>query len=261
MPAHATCKRVFRLLDPVPFQGWFLRWRRAVAEATQGEGSAVDGKPLRRSFAKGPAKRAVHLVSAGAPENGGGLGQRRVEAKSNESTAFPEFLELLARKGGLVTSAAMGWQRALARQMVERPADDVLARKGNPPTLEPAGAPLLVRGPAAEAHRPKCDSYAHSERGQGRVETRCSGMTDPMDTVFAAAAWPGRQSSGRVEAARTLAGTTTIEQRFSLPSLQPDAQEFARAVRNPWDIENRLQGTLDVPFRADPSRLRKAHGP
>ena len=37
IPSQDTCKRVLRLLDPVPLQACFLRWRQAVAEVTAGE--------------------------------------------------------------------------------------------------------------------------------------------------------------------------------------------------------------------------------
>ena len=63
-----------------------------------------------------------------------------------------------------------------------------------------------------------------------------------------------------MEAARTLAGETTVEQRFSLTSLPPKAPRFARAVRNHWGIENGLHWTLDVTFHEDQSRLRTGHG-
>jgi predicted transposase YbfD/YdcC len=261
IPSHDTFNRVFRLLDPVQFQTCFLSWMRTVAEATQGEVIAIDGKTLRRSFDTGTATRAIHMVSAWAAENGVVLGQRKVDTKSNEITAIPELLEVLALKGCIVTIDAMGCQRAIARQIVECQADYVLALKGNQPTLEQAVAHLLVTGPEAEAHRTKCDYYEHSERSHGRVETRCSWITDHMNTVLDAAAWPGLRSIGMVEATRTLAGETTREQRFYLTSLKPDAQELARAVRNHWGIENGLHWTLDGTFREDHSRLRKDHGP
>jgi hypothetical protein len=99
MPSHDTFNRVLWRLDPVQLQACFLRWRPAVAEATAGEVVAIDGKALRRSFAKGAAQRAIPMVSAGATENGVVLGQRKGDSKSHEITAIPELLDLLALKG------------------------------------------------------------------------------------------------------------------------------------------------------------------
>jgi predicted transposase YbfD/YdcC len=261
IPSHDTFTRVFRLLDPVQFQACFLSWMQAVAEVTRGEVIAIDGKTLRRSFDKGTAKRAIDMVSAWATENGVVLGQRKVDAKSNEITAIPELLELLALQGCIVTIDAMGCQRAIAQQIVERRADYVLALKGNQPTVQQAVEQFFVTGPEANAHRTACDYYEHSERGHGRVETRCYWITDELEAGLKTAAWPGLHSIGMVEAVRTLAGETTVEQRLYLTSLKPDAQEFARAVRNHWGIENGLHWTLDVTFREDQSRLRKGHSP
>jgi predicted transposase YbfD/YdcC len=261
IPSHDTFNRVLRLLEPVQFQACFLSWMQAVAEATQGEVVAIDGKRLRRSFDKGTAKRAIHMVSAWATENGVVLGQRKVDAKSNEITAIPELLALLALKGCIVTIDAMGCQRTIAQQIVEQHADYVLALKGNQPTLEQAVAHFFVTGPEADTQLTVCDYYEQSERGHGRIETRCYWITDKLDAKLTAAAWPGLQSIGMVEARRTLAGETTVEQRFYLTSLKPNAQQFARAVRNHWGIENGLHWTLDVTFREDQSRLRTGHSP
>jgi len=107
IPSHDTFNRVFRVLDPVQFQACFLSWMQAVADETQGEVVAIDGKTLRRSFDRSSAKRAIHMVSAWATENGVVLGQRKVDDKSNEITAIPELLELLALKGCIVTIDAM----------------------------------------------------------------------------------------------------------------------------------------------------------
>lgn len=63
-----------------------------------------------------------------------------------------------------------------------------------------------------------------------------------------------------VQAARTLAGETSVEHRFYLTSLPPEAPQFAQAMRRHWGIENQLHWTLDVTFREDPSRLRMGHG-
>jgi len=260
IPSHDTFNRVFRLLDPVQFQGCFLRWMQAVAEVTAGEVVALDGKALRRSFEKGTAKRAIHMVSAWASENGVVLGQRKVDTKSNEITAIPALLELLALKGCIVTIDAMGCQRASAQKIVEQGADYVLALKGNQPTLEQAVERFFVSGPEAEAHRTASDFSEQAEQGHGRVETRCAWISADLEAEVQAAAWPGLRSIGMVEATRTVAGETSVEHRFYLTSLPPAAAQFAQAVRKHWGIENQLHWTLDVTFREDQSRLRTGQG-
>ena len=260
IPSHDTLDRVLRLLDPAQFQSCFLRWMQAVAEVTAGEVVAIDGKVLRRSFEKGTAKRAIHMVSAGATENGVVLGQRKVDTKSNEITAIPELLDLLALKGCIVTIDAMGCQRTIAQTIVAQEADYVLALKGNQPTLEQAVAHFFVSGPQAEEHRTSSETFTHTERGHGRVETRSAWISAELPPAVTAVAWPGLCSIGMVEATRTVAGATSSEARFYLTSLPPDAEQFAQAVRNHWGIENQLHWTLDVTFREDQSRLRTGHG-
>src|SRR5712691_2844412 len=168
IPSHDTFNRVLRLLDPVEFQACFLRWMQAVAEVTAGEVVAIDGKALRRSFAKRTGKRAIHMVSAWASENGVVLGQRKVDTKSNEITAIPELLDLLALKGCIVTIDAMGCQRTIAQKIVEHGADYVLALKGNQPTLEQAVERFFVTGPEAEAHRTQSEYHEQTEQGHGQ---------------------------------------------------------------------------------------------
>jgi predicted transposase YbfD/YdcC len=260
VPSHDTFNRVLQLLDPVEFQASFLRWMQTVAAVTAGEVVAIDGKVLRRSFAKGTGKPAIHMVSAWASENGVVLGQRKVDTTSNEITAVPALLDLLLLKGCIVTIDAMGCQRAIAEKMGEHGADYVLALKGNQPTLEQAVEHFFVSGPEAEAHRIQSAYTEQTEYTHGREETRRAWISSALTAELQAAAWPGLQSVGMVEATRTVGGKTSIKQRFYLSSLPPDADHFAQAVRKHWGIENQLHWSLDVTFREDQSRLRTGHG-
>jgi predicted transposase YbfD/YdcC len=54
------------------------------------------------------------------------LGQEATDEKSNEITAIPKRLELLALKGCIVTLDAMGCQRAIAEQIIDQGGDYVL---------------------------------------------------------------------------------------------------------------------------------------
>ncbi len=75
------------------------------------------------------------MVSAWAVEQGLVLGQRKVDAKSNEITAIPELLDGLDRQGGVVTIDVMGGQTAMAEKIISQQADYLLAVKGKQGTL------------------------------------------------------------------------------------------------------------------------------
>ena len=56
-------------------------------------------------------------------------------------------------------------------------------------------------------------------------------------------------------------GTVTREQRYYISSLTVDPAQHAIVIRSHWGIENKLHWVLDVAFREDESRIRKANGP
>src|SRR5437667_7356495 len=94
---------------------------------------AIDGKTVRRSYHKG--KAPIHMVSAFAARQRLVLGQVKVAEKSNEIVAIPKLLEMLAIEGAIVTIDAMGCQRDIAQQIIDKKADYVLALKGNQGSL------------------------------------------------------------------------------------------------------------------------------
>ncbi len=60
-------------------------------------------------------KAAIHRVSAWATAQGLCLGQVKTDATSNDITAIPKLLDILALAGRIVTIDAMGCQTAMAR--------------------------------------------------------------------------------------------------------------------------------------------------
>src|SRR5512134_1713841 len=131
IPSHDTFGRVFSLIDAQQFQLAFYEWVWAVNDIIQGQIVNLDGKQLRGSKDTGLGKRAIYMVSAWATENEVVLGQRKVNEKSNEITAIPELLKMLALSGCLVTIDAIGTQTEIARTIVEAGADYVLSVKEN----------------------------------------------------------------------------------------------------------------------------------
>ena len=95
-------------IDPDAFETCFTAWVGTIATPGEPEVVAIDGKTLRRSFDRGRDLATLHLASAWASEQPLVLGQRRVDGKSNEITAIPELLKVLALENTLVTLDAMG---------------------------------------------------------------------------------------------------------------------------------------------------------
>lgn len=131
IPSHDTFNRVFQALDPKQFQTCFLNWMNAVAEVLPTQVIALDGKTVRGSRDEPRGKAAIHMVSAWAASNRLVLAQVKVDAKSNEITAIPELLRALTIEGCIVTIDAMGTQRAIAKQILDKGGDYVLALKEN----------------------------------------------------------------------------------------------------------------------------------
>jgi len=167
IPRHDTIARVVSRLNPEVLQGYFLAWMQAVAEATEGRVVAIDGKTLRRSFDRASRTSALHLVSAWASGNGVVLGQVKTEEKSNEITAIPVLLELLELKGCIVTLDAMRCQREIARKIVEKKADYVLAVKGNQGVLYEELVEFLTRPSGAISSRLPMTTMKRRTRATG----------------------------------------------------------------------------------------------
>ncbi len=99
IPSHDTFSDVCSRLDPGQFQKCFMTWPPAVADLTPGEVAAIYGKTSRPSHDPHADKGALPLVSTWASTNALTLGHVKTGEKSNEISAIPRLLHLLALKG------------------------------------------------------------------------------------------------------------------------------------------------------------------
>jgi len=265
IPSHDTVGDVFARLDADHFQDCFLNWIQAVSVVTQGQVVAIDGKTLRRSHDRTLGKNAIHMVSAWATHNQLVLGQVKIDEKSNEITAIPALLQALSVAGCIVTIDAMGCHKSIAQTIVAHDADYVLALKDNQGRLY-EDVQLLFADLLDSGGRAFPSAYAETvEKGHGRVETRrCWTISDTacVQALRGASQWPQLQTVAMIQAERvTPSGLHTLETRYYIASLGGPARPILDATRSHWGIENGLHWVLDVAFREDESRVRKAHAP
>lgn len=254
-PRHDTYNRVFQALDPEKFSDCLSRWTQSVRAALGGEVVALDGKSLRRARNEGEDMRVI--VSAWASESGLLLGQRKVRNKSNEITAVPELLRALELAGCIVTADALHCQKNIAKEIIEADADYVLALKGNQGTAYTEIKTFL--DDAIERKDARVIFHQTVEKSHGRLETRSYWQSERIGWFADRGEWEGLRSVGVVEARREIKGKESVERRYYLSSLPANGENFARAVRGHWGVENQLHWVLDVVFGEDQSRARTGH--
>jgi predicted transposase YbfD/YdcC len=270
IPSHDTIGEVFARLDASEFRKCFISWVETIRMATEGETIAFDGKTMRRSYDRSGRKGALHMVSAWATRNRLTLGQVKVDEKSNEIKAIPELLRLLYVKGCIVTIDAIGTQKEIAEQIRQQEADYVLALKDNQPHLRAEVEGIFEAECAAQMREEKGKNAGAvepngvietAERGHGRFETRRVYSIEAPEWLRHKERWRDLKSLIMVEATRGINDQVSIEKRYYISSLVPDANQANEVVRSHWGIENSLHWVLDVAFREDDLRVRVGNAP
>jgi predicted transposase YbfD/YdcC len=252
IPAHDTIARLISRIEPEQLQKSFIKWMRQVNTLTQGEVVAIDGKTLRSSYNRDDRKSAIHMVSAFATANGVVMGQVKTGEKSNEITAIPELLKMLDIKGCLITIDAMGCQKNIAKTIINKNADYLLAVKGNQEALYSAVKAAFGGVTSSGA--------AKIEQGHGRTEAREYHVSDATQLVERFPQWTGLKTIGMAINYQHDGKTESLHYRYYISSADLSTVEFGKAVRSHWDIESKLHWVLDTAMREDNCQIYRENG-
>lgn len=255
IPSHDTFNRFFANIDPAVMEQQFRLWVKTIC-TEKSNLIALDGKTI--CGAKAGGKSIFHMVSAFCHANGVSLAQVRTDEKSNEITAIPELLKVLDLEGCVVSIDAMGCQQNIAKQIVTRKADYLLAVKQNQKELYQGIEDTFRFEPVAQRTM-HCDL----DFGHGRIENRMCYISDNLEYVDVQK-WPALRTVVKVVAQRynkTKRIDEELSVRYYISSLNADAAVFNRLIRQHWGVENELHWLLDVTMGEDASRKRAKNSP
>jgi predicted transposase YbfD/YdcC len=254
IPSHDTFERVFAKIDPAAFNRCCIAWLRDVSDLVGVNHLAIDGKTLRGSASSelGP----LHVVSAWASKAKLSLGEVAVEGKSNEIKAIPELLKLLDLKGALVTIDAIGCQKAIAQQIVDKGGDYLLAVKANQEHLLDDIQTTVTKAVEGELPPQQVATITTRAAGHGRIEQRTYMVITNLEDIRDRKLWAGLTTVGMCLRERTVNGETTEEIHYFIGSGRLGPRKAAKAMRGHWGIENHLHWHLDVHLGEDKSRIQ-----
>ena len=293
-PSHDTIRRFFCLVSSSLLENSYRKWALSMRENMGihleqddaqeadeqqkedfGRQIAIDGKTISKGMnergkydsegfriqEKNPKPmEKLHLVSAFLVDQCLSLGQEKVDSKENEIIAIPRLLDCLElHEGDIITIDAIGTQKDIVSQIIEKQADYLLEVKGNQPTLMES---IEVAMEAVREYH-ECEyvkEFSEREEGHGLIVNRtCRTCSDVYFLGRIFKQWEGIRTFGYIDNWRIdkSTGEDVTERHYFITSWENDPKRILKFKRKHWGIENGLHWQLDVTFNEDDDRKRK----
>lgn len=262
-PSQPTLHRIFRGVDCERLEQAVAKWAEQVLNRRRGkgkllEGLAVDGKTLCGSQLQGA--EGAHLLSTLSHRLGVVMAQVAVSDHANEIGHADELLQALILEGRVITADALLTQRGVARTILGRGGDYLLAVKENQPQLHEDIALVFEHahrlGDTIREARSIDQHGGRITERRLRASTALAGYTD----------WPGHNQVLEMRRAVTekRSGKVREEVAYAITSLSSERAgptQLLKLWREHWHVENKLHWVRDVTFGEDRSQVRAGRIP
>lgn len=270
-PSHDLFRQILQALDKDAFSKLLAAWLQRAIDIKKAEDFPVpsspsssnkkmihvDGKSLRASRSgRQHSRSALQIVSAYCSTDTISIGQLIIDKKSCEKTAIPKLLKMLDLQDTLVTIDAIATTKKNVELIVDKKADYLLALKKNNKLFYLEVESFFKN---FEDTALIVDLFEQTDTAHGRTEKRTCQVISDLTHFPDAKDWKNLQTLICITAERTCSykkGKTSIEKRYYLTSLSPQAEALAKAVRKHWTVENELHWSLDIAFNEDRCRIK-----
>ena len=213
----------------------------------------VDKSSGRKTNAKNEIIKNLNVLNVYSDLLSMCIDQEMIEEKTNEITAIPDVIKRLNIKGVICTWDALNTQKNTVKAVVEGKGDYVGALKGNQGTFYQdvidyfdEDRMLIIESGYEGAYKKEI------EKSHSQVITYEYYQTEKIEWYADVKEWEGLKSIGLlVKTSENKRGEKIVEKRYYISSLLLDIYNFSKAIRNHWNVENKLHWQLDFTFKAD----------
>ena len=213
----------------------------------------VDKSSGRKTNAKNEIIKNLNVLNVYSDLLSMCIDQEMIEEKTNEITAIPDVIKRLNIKGVICTWDALNTQKNTVKAVVEGKGDYVGALKGNQGTFYQdvidyfdEDRLLIIESGYEGAYK------LVREKSHSQIITYQYYQTEKVKWYADWDKWEKLKSLGLViKTSEDKNGKKTVEKRYYISSLLLDIYNFSKAIRNHWNVENKLHWQLDFTFKAD----------
>lgn len=213
----------------------------------------VDKSSGRKTNAKNEVIKNLNVLNVYSDLLSMCIDQEMIQEKTNEITAIPEVIRRLNIKGVICTWDALNTQKNTVEAVIDGKGDYVGALKGNQGNFYQdvidyfdEDRLLLIQSQYEGAYKKEL------EKSHSQIITYEYYQTEKIDWYSEVKEWKGLKSIGVViKTIEDKSGNKTVEKRYYISSLLLDIYNFSKAIRNHWNVENKLHWQLDFTFKAD----------
>lgn len=181
------------------------------------------------------------------------LASEMIDDKTNEITTIPDILKRVHAKGAIVTWDALNTQKTNIDAVIEAKADYVVALKANHQAFY---NDLVLyfdddKLDMIKAGALKSSYCINVEKANSSVITYEYFQTEDVSWYHDYKSWNNLHSFGLVRKTIEKNNKKTVEKRYYISSIFNDISLLSKAIRNHWNVENKLHWQLDYTFQAD----------
>lgn len=234
---------------------------------------SCDGKVSKSSKRNDTDKtgaKALNTLNVYSSDWGFCVAQEFIEEKTNEIPATPEVLKRLDLKGSIVTWDALNTQKDTVKAVIKGKGDYVGALKGNQGGLhddvrtyfdEETRSRLRAEAEKYKNEPERIKYKKTKEKEHSSIVIREYYIDCEIDWLEDKKHWAGLESIGlEHKTIKKNDGSGPVhEERFFISSLS-GVDDFSRAVREHWGVENGLHWHLDFTFKDDKNTTMRDNG-